>query len=161
MGGSDFDICLSTMLQGKVEAAAGKTLVDLPIQGDFAEDICMPSSIRIQAEKIKKALTYEDAVDFKCFMESMSGQEIKFSVSKLEDFEQGCGHLFERAMVPVERLLDDLEMTHLDIDEVVLVGGSTRIPHVKKVLKDYFKKDLNDHIDPDVTVAYGAASILD
>jgi molecular chaperone DnaK (HSP70) len=48
-----------------------------------------------------------------------------------------------------------------DIDEIVLVGGSTRIPHIKKQLRDYFQKELNDHIDPDVTVAYGAASILD
>lgn len=48
-----------------------------------------------------------------------------------------------------------------DIDEIVLVGGSTRIPFIKKSLREYFGKDLNDHIDPDVTVAYGAASILD
>lgn len=48
-----------------------------------------------------------------------------------------------------------------DVDEVVLVGGSTRIPLVKQRLRDFFNKELNDHIDPDVTVAYGAASILD
>lgn len=52
-------------------------------------------------------------------------------------------------------------MSKDDIDEVVLVGGSTRIPEIKRLLKAYFGKDLNDHIDPDVTVAYGAASILD
>ena len=48
-----------------------------------------------------------------------------------------------------------------DIDEVVLVGGSTRMPLVKRQLREYFGKELNDHIDPDITVAYGAASILD
>ncbi len=48
-----------------------------------------------------------------------------------------------------------------DVDEIVLVGGSTRIPYIKQQLREFFKKDLNDHIDPDVTVAYGAASILD
>lgn len=48
-----------------------------------------------------------------------------------------------------------------DIDEVVLVGGSTRIPQIKVMLREYFQKDLNDHIDPDITVAYGAASIID
>lgn len=43
----------------------------------------------------------------------------------------------------------------------IYIGGSTRIPLIKQQLKDYFGKPLNDHIDPDVTVAYGAASILD
>lgn len=47
------------------------------------------------------------------------------------------------------------------IDEVVLVGGSTRMPHIKQILKEFFKQDLNDEIDPDITVAYGASSILD
>jgi molecular chaperone DnaK (HSP70) len=55
-----------------------------------------------------------------------------------------------------------LDMSKEDVDEIVLVGGSTRIPHIKKLLKDYFGKErLNDDIDPDITVAYGAASILD
>jgi heat shock protein 5 len=61
----------------------------------------------------------------------------------------------------VERLLKGLEMSIEDIDEIVLVGGSTRIPRIKQQLKSYFRKELNDHIDPDITVAYGAASILD
>jgi molecular chaperone DnaK (HSP70) len=53
-------------------------------------------------------------------------------------------------------------MTKTDIDEVVLVGGTTRIPLIKQQLRDYFgREDLNDKIDPDVTVAHGAASILD
>jgi heat shock protein 5 len=59
------------------------------------------------------------------------------------------------------KLFAFLEMKREDIDEVVLVGGSTRIPYIKDQLKEYFQKELNDHIDPDVTVAYGAASILD
>jgi len=72
-----------------------------------------------------------------------------------------CSQLFERALLPVARLLGDLQMDKKDVDEVVLVGGSTRVPLVKQQLKDYFGKELNDHIDPDITVAWGAASILD
>ena len=64
-------------------------------------------------------------------------------------------------MAPVERLLGELEMKKEDVDEVVLVGGTTRVPRVKQLLREYFQKELNDHIDPDITVAYGAASILD
>lgn len=52
-------------------------------------------------------------------------------------------------------------MSRDDIDEVVLVGGTTRIPKIKQLLRDFFGRDLNDHIDPDITVAYGAASVLD
>lgn len=52
-------------------------------------------------------------------------------------------------------------MSKDSIDEIVLVGGSTRIPKIKDQLRDFFQKELNDHIDPDITVAYGAASILD
>ena len=52
-------------------------------------------------------------------------------------------------------------MATTDIDEIVLVGGTTRIPLVKTLLKDMFGKSLNDHIDPDVTVAVGASSVLD
>ena len=52
-------------------------------------------------------------------------------------------------------------MSKEDIDEIVLVGGTTRIPLVKQQLRVFCGTDLNDHIDPDVTVAYGAASVLD
>ena len=79
----------------------------------------------------------------------------------INEFETECKPLFDRAMLPVYRLLKDLEMQKEEVDEVVLVGGSTRIPKVKKMLREYFEKELNDHIDPDVTVAYGAASIND
>ena len=76
------------------------------------------------------------------------------------DFEEECAYLFERGLIPVTRLLSDLDMIGSNIDEIVLVGGTTRIPLVKQKLKSFFSKDLNDKIDPDVTIAYGASSIL-
>ena len=85
---------------------------------------------------------------------------IQFDLTR-KDFEIGCKGLFDRGLEPVIRLLKELEMSVGEIDEVVLVGGTTRIPLVKKQLKDHFGKELNDHIDPDVTVAWGAASVLD
>ncbi len=60
----------------------------------------------------------------------------------------------------VNRILDDLGMVGLNIEEVVLVGGTTRIPLVKQKLQAVFSKHLNDDIDPDITIAYGASSIL-
>lgn len=115
--------------------------------------------MRTKAELVKKELSSEVSTKFTCKMPS-SGKLISFDVSR-NSFETGCGELFERGMVPVIRLLSDLHMTKDDIDEVVLVGGTTRIPFVKRKLREFFQKALNDHIDPDVTVAYGAASVLD
>ena len=87
-------------------------------------------------------------------------QRVHIDVSRSE-FESHCAPLFDRAMEPVTRLLETLTMSTSDIDEVVLVGGTTRIPKVKQQLREFFGKEhLNDQIDPDITIAYGAASVL-
>ncbi|CAF1246276.1 unnamed protein product [Rotaria sp. Silwood1] len=73
-------------------------------------------------------------------------------------FEQLCAHLFHATLAPVERALRDAKMSKASIHEIVLVGGSTRIPKVQKLLKDFFNgKELNKSINPDEAVAYGAA----
>ena len=61
-------------------------------------------------------------------------------------------------MKPVSKVLDDADLTIKDIDEIVLVGGSTRIPKIQKLVKEYFKgKEPNRGVNPDEAVAYGAA----
>lgn len=73
-------------------------------------------------------------------------------------FEELCVDLFRGTLQPVERALSDAKMDKSKIDEIVLVGGSTRIPKVQKLLQDYFNgKELNKSINPDEAVAYGAA----
>ena len=70
--------------------------------------------------------------------------------------------MFDRALVPIERLLEDLDMTAKDIDEVVMVGGTTKMPNIRKIVQNKMLVDsLNTSIDPDLTVAYGAASVID
>jgi len=80
-------------------------------------------------------------------------------------FEELCADLFRNTLAPVERALRDAQMDKSAIDEIVLVGGSTRIPRVQKLLQDFFNgKALNKSINPDEAVAYGAAvqaAILD
>ena len=72
-------------------------------------------------------------------------------------FEEICGDLFRGTLVPVEKALKDAKMDKPSIHELVLVGGSTRIPRVQKLLKDFFdQKELNKSINPDEAVAYGA-----
>jgi len=73
-------------------------------------------------------------------------------------FEELCADLFRGTLDPVEKALRDAKMDKSSIDEVVLVGGSTRIPKVQKLLSDFFNgKELNKSINPDEAVAYGAA----
>merc|ERR1711871_1917599 len=78
-----------------------------------------------------------------------------FTRSKFEDLNMD---LFRKTLDPVEKVLRDAKMDKRSVHEVVLVGGSTRIPKVQAILSDYFNgKELNKEINPDEAVAYGAA----
>jgi len=73
-------------------------------------------------------------------------------------FEELCAAIFRSTLEPVERALRDAKMDKSNIDEVVLVGGSTRIPKIQKLLQDFFNgKELNKGLNPDEAVAHGAA----
>merc|ERR1712202_13578 len=73
-------------------------------------------------------------------------------------FEELCADLFRGTLDPVEKALRDAKMDKSSIDDIVLVGGFTRIPKVQKLLSDFFNgKELNKTINPDEAVAYGAA----
>jgi len=79
-----------------------------------------------------------------------------------EQYNEACEHLYERAMFPIRRILKDLNLDTEEIDEVVMVGGSTRMPQIQDMVKiELAVKSLNTRIDPDLTVAYGAASVID
>lgn len=70
--------------------------------------------------------------------------------------------LFERAIIPVKRLLSDLDIRASDIQEIVMVGGTTRMPQIRTLVQAAFpESQMNIRIDPDLTVAYGAASVID
>jgi molecular chaperone DnaK (HSP70) len=97
--------------------------------------------------------------DVESFCESL--EPFQFSIN-LKAYESSCMHLFERALIPIERLLNDLDMSAKDIDEVVMVGGTTKMPQIRKIVQNKMLVDtLNTSIDPDLTVAYGAASVID
>nr|YP_009397478.1 Hsp70-type chaperone [Dasyclonium flaccidum]ARW66664.1 Hsp70-type chaperone [Dasyclonium flaccidum] len=72
-------------------------------------------------------------------------------------FEDLCVDLISRCQVPVNNALKDAQLSSSDIDEIVLVGGSTRIPSVQQLVKDYIGKDPNQSVNPDEVVAIGAA----
>ena len=80
----------------------------------------------------------------------------------LEEYDKSVSKLYERSVIPIQRLLEDLDLQKEDIDEVVMVGGTTRMPQIRELVrKELVKEQLNTHIDPDLTVAYGAASVID
>jgi L1 cell adhesion molecule like protein len=83
------------------------------------------------------------------------GKDFSLSISRAK-FEDLCGEIFRRTMEPVNTVLKDAKLSKSQIDEIVLVGGTTRIPKIQSLLKDYFRKELNSGINPDECVAYGA-----
>jgi len=72
-------------------------------------------------------------------------------------FEELCSDLISRCKIPVDNALKDAQLSSADIDEVVLVGGSTRIPAIQSLVKDYIGKEPNQSVNPDEVVAIGAA----
>lgn len=73
-------------------------------------------------------------------------------------FENICSDLFQRCMAPVDKVLRDANISKSQVDEIVLVGGSTRVPKLQELLRNYFNgKTLNNSVNPDEAVAYGAA----
>merc|ERR1711994_656962 len=87
----------------------------------------------------------------------MGGNDFYTSITRAR-FEELCADLFRSTLEPVEKALRDSKLDKSSIHEIVLVGGSTRIPKVQKLLQDFFNgKELNKTINPDEAVAYGAA----
>lgn len=88
-------------------------------------------------------------------------QSVSLELTSAE-YRKAVEPLLARSVLPVERLLKDLDLTGSDIDEIVLVGGTTRMPQIRKLVQAALpESQLNTHIDPDITVAFGAASVID
>ena len=71
-------------------------------------------------------------------------------------FEEIASHIFDKCIPPITEALDQAGMSKEEINEIILVGGSTRIPKVRLLLKHYFGKEVNCSLDPDIAVAMGA-----
>ncbi|ATZ80316.1 putative DnaK/HSP70-like protein [Bodo saltans virus] len=117
--------------------------------------------LRTASERAKRTLSSaaEASIEIDALFSTDSNQSIDFS-SKISRarFEELCADLFRAGLEPVEKVLQDAKMDKRQIHEIVLVGGSTRIPKVQKMLSDFFNgKELNKSINPDEAVAYGAA----
>lgn len=112
--------------------------------------------LRTQCEKTKRILSA--AITSEIFCESLAeGEDFSCSMSRAK-FEELCMPLFRKCMPPVEQVLKDADMGKGQVHDVVLVGGSTRVPKIQAMLSEFFNgKSLNRQINPDEAVAYGAA----
>merc|ERR1712023_346914 len=175
LGGGTFDVSLLTIEEGifEVKATAGDThlggedfdnrLVDYFVQ-DFKnknkKDITdSPRSLRrlrSACERAKRTLssTAQTSIEIDSLYE---GVDYHMSITRAR-FEELNMDLFRKCMEPVEKVIRDAKMDKSQIHDVVLVGGSTRIPKVQQLLQDFFNgKELCKSINPDEAVAYGAA----
>jgi L1 cell adhesion molecule like protein len=84
------------------------------------------------------------------------GIDYNYSLTRAK-FEQLCINIFKKALDPVKKVLNDSGISKEIINDIVLVGGSTRIPKIQNLLKDFFGKELSKSLNPDEAVAYGAA----
>lgn len=118
-------------------------------------DIRANRRLRTECEKTKRYLSSSSisAVQVDSFFK---GKDLYIQISRTK-FEELCLPIFNRCVEPIERALKDIKFTKNNIHDIVLVGGSTRIPYVKNMIKAYFGKDPKADINPDEAVAYGAA----
>ena len=147
LGGEDFDNRL-------VEYCAGEFRRKYSI--DLKENAKALRRVRAACEKAKRALSAatQATVDIDALMD---GQDLNVTITRSK-FEDLCIDLFKKCLPPLENVLRDAKMSKSEINEVVLVGGSTRIPKIVSMVQEFFNgKEPNKSINPDEAVAYGAA----
>uniref|UniRef100_A0ACD5X4K0 Uncharacterized protein n=1 Tax=Avena sativa TaxID=4498 RepID=A0ACD5X4K0_AVESA len=147
LGGEDFDQRVMDYLIRLVKRKHGV---------DVSGDARALGKLRRECERAKRALSTQHQVRVE--IESLvNGFDLSEPLTRAR-FEELNADLFRKTMAPVKKAMADAGLSKGDIDEVVLVGGSTRIPKVQQLLKDYFGgKEPNRGVNPDEAVAYGAA----
>merc|ERR1711920_655304 len=175
LGGGTFDVSLLTIDNGVFEVVA--TNGDTHLGGedfdqrvmqhfmkifqkkhskDMSKDKRAVQKLRREVEKAKRALssTHQGRVEIEALFDGVDFSE---TLTRAR-FEEINNDLFKNTLGPVKQVMEDSGLKKTQIDEIVLVGGSTRIPKVQQLIKDFFNgKEPNRGINPDEAVAYGAA----
>nr|XP_053637125.1 heat shock cognate 71 kDa protein [Cherax quadricarinatus] len=175
LGGGTFDVSILTIEDGifEVKSTAGDThlggedfdnrMVTHFIQEfkrkykkDLSDNKRAVRRLRTACERAKRTLSSstQASVEIDSLYE---GVDFYTAITRAR-FEEMCADLFRGTLDPVEKALRDAKMDKSQINDIVMVGGSTRIPKIQKLLQDFFNgKELNKSINPDEAVAYGAA----
>jgi len=175
LGGGTFDVSILTIEDGifEVKSTAGDTHLggedfDNRMVNHFLQEFKRKHKkdpqdnkralrrLRTACERAKRTLSSSTQASIE--IDSLyEGIDFYTSITRAR-FEELCADLFRGTLEPVEKSLRDAKMDKSTIHDIVLVGGSTRIPKVQKLLQDFFNgKELNKSINPDEAVAYGAA----
>ena len=150
LGGDDIDNLLIAYLAEEFQKENGL---------DLRKDSMALQRLKEAAEKAKKELStlHETDINLPYVTADASGPKhlnVKISRAKLESL---CSDVFKRLLEPCKKALSDAKLNANQIDEVILVGGSTRMPKVQQLVKDFFGKEPNKSVNPDEVVAVGAA----
>ncbi|MBN2834978.1 MAG: molecular chaperone DnaK [Candidatus Delongbacteria bacterium] len=178
LGGGTFDISILELADGvfEVKSTNGDThlggdnfdheIIEWLVsefkkdQGvDLSKDTMALQRLKEAAEKAKKELSSSQATDINLpfiTADATGPKHLQYNLTRAK-FDQMTEALVQRSKVPCEKALKDAGLTAADIDEVLLVGGSTRIPAVQELVKKIFGKEPNKGVNPDEVVAMGAA----
>ncbi len=162
LGGGTFDISILNIIDGVFEVLStngntslGGDDLDAAIvqfwmdQFDLRDDEHYRQVWRLDAEEAKIFLSSNDV-----FEKEVEGRKLTLS---RESFEMLIAPIIEKTITASKSALKDAGLQKQEIDEIIMVGGSTRVPLVKKMVADFFNKSLNDTVDPEEVVALGAA----
>lgn len=147
LGGEDFDNLLVEHCVGEFKRKS---------KLDVSSNPRALRRLRTACERAKRTLSSatQSTVEIDSLME---GVDFQTTITRAK-FEQLCESVFRRTVAPLDQLLKDARLSKDEIHEIVMVGGSTRIPRIRQLVMDYFNgKKLNDSVNPDEAVAYGAA----
>lgn len=147
LGGEDFDHRVMRFLIDEFKKKHGD---------DISKDKKSTQKLKREVEKAKRILSSQH--EARVEIESLyNGIDFTYKLTRAK-FEQLNNDLFQKTIEPVKQVLKDAKVAKHEVHEIVLVGGSTRIPKVQKLIKDFFNgKDPKQNVNPDEAVAYGAA----
>ena len=150
LGGDDFDEVLINHVAGEFKKQEGIDIKKDPMALQRLKEAC-------EKAKCELSTTLETNINLPFITADQAGpKHLNQSITRAK-FEQLTASLVERSRKPVMQAISDAKTAIQDIDEIILVGGSTRIPAVQKLVKEIFGKDPNKSINPDEVVAMGAA----
>jgi molecular chaperone DnaK len=150
LGGDDWDEALMNHIADQFKKDQGI---------DLRKDQMALQRLKEAAEKAKKDLSFQAQADINLpfiTADASGPKHLTMTITRAQ-FEKLTDSLFERCRGPVLKALDDAKLKPANIDEVVLVGGSTRMPRVQQIVKDVFGKEPHKGVNPDEVVAVGAA----
>lgn len=147
LGGEDFDQRVMQYLIKKINKTHGL---------DISNDNRSLQKLRKEVERVKRALSTQSQARLE-IDDLVHGFDLQETLTRAR-FEELNNDLFKKTLEVVDHVMDRAKLTKSEVDQVVLVGGSTRIPKIQELLSDYFGgKELSKAINPDEAVAYGAA----